>query len=487
MQFPRLTIRNKLFAVLLCMSICLVFVLSLLMRWSVDRGMLEYVNERERDRLQPVIEVLEDYYEHEQSWTFAKQNSREFKRNIYRAAREHSEEFALFDKQLRERYRELSRLGEGGQKRKPPQSKWLLLDANYAPIFGRIRDRWQPLEAHLNLLPVEYDGNVVAWLATPKRIKLTKLYELSFVKQQFYAFIIISAVVLLLALMVAWPLAQHFLSPIQSIMHTLDALRKGDYHTVSVQRNDEFGELARDVNELSRTLRESSDLRQRWLADISHELRTPVAILRGEIEAMQDGVRALNAENIKSVHQEVLRLQTLIEDLHTLTNADIGGLQYRKEQADLEGILASTIERHQASLKQAGLTLEFERDKAPVVAWVDVGRIEQLMDNLLTNSGKYTDRGGRIVVSLSSDSARALIRVYDSVPGVPSEALGRLFEHLYRAEPSRNRKRGGSGLGLAICKRIVEAHQGVISARASELGGVEIRIELPLNHAGATN
>jgi two-component system sensor histidine kinase BaeS len=195
---------------------------------------------------------------------------------------------------------------------------------------------------------------------------------------------------------------------------------------------------------------------------------------------MIDGVRPLNKEGLESLQQEVLQLQKLVDDLYELANTDIGSLQYRKGRHDLVSILTQQVEQHRAHFDAAHLRLDFNPEYETLWAWVDDTRIVQLMHNLFANSLKYTSTGGRVLVELQRLDASVMIRVSDTAPAVPDEALVHLFEHLYRVESSRNRRTGGSGLGLAICKRIVDAHHGVIHATHSDMGGLSIEVRLPL-------
>jgi two-component system sensor histidine kinase BaeS len=250
---------------------------------------------------------------------------------------------------------------------------------------------------------------------------------------------------------------------------------------MQLQRNDELGQLARDINELASTLAHNDTVRKRWLADTSHELRTPISILKGELEAMLDGVRPVNKAGIQSLHHETLQLQKLVEDLHELNNADIGGLRYYKQSVDLVALLEEQLQRHRPVFDNAGLQLQLSNHPKILNAWVDSSRLHQLLDNLLNNSLKYTTCPGKVQIKLQQQGNNALLVISDSAPGVPDAALDKLFEHLYRVDNSRNRLTGGSGLGLAICRRIVEGHHGTITASHSELGGITITITLPLN------
>jgi two-component system sensor histidine kinase BaeS len=304
---------------------------------------------------------------------------------------------------------------------------------------------------------------------------------LKFVEQQREALVIAGLVVVFLAGLSALLFAPTIVQPIQHIALRSRALANGEYSaTLSISRPDEIGDLARDINELARTLDKNETLRQRWLADTSHEIRTPLAIIKGEIEAMLDGVRPINREQLTSLAHEVNHLTKLIDDLADLASADVGSLRYRKQAIRLTELLLSSQPRFQHLCDEAELKLHFESADDDLLIWADKVRINQMLDNLITNSCKYTDAPGELHIKVAGNIDSVQITIEDSSPGVPDEALNRLFEHLFRVESSRNRKTGDSGLGLAIALRIVEGHEGTIQAMHSAFGGLKLTISLPL-------
>jgi two-component system sensor histidine kinase BaeS len=257
------------------------------------------------------------------------------------------------------------------------------------------------------------------------------------------------------------------------------ALAAGDYtRRIAAQRTDELGALSRDFNHLAATLEQHRQARQQWGADIAHELRTPLSILRGEIQALQDGIRAVTPQTLDSLQIECERLGHLIEDLYQLALADAGALDYRFETLDLAELVQEAQALQRPACDDAGLVLDAASGTGSFVRG-DARRLAQLLDNLIANARRYTDAPGRIHVELATDGAQVRLTVEDTAPGVPAEALPRIFERLYRVERSRNRDKGGAGLGLAICRAIVDAHGGSIQAQASPLGGLRVSVWLP--------
>ena len=176
---------------------------------------------------------------------------------------------------------------------------------------------------------------------------------------------------------------------------------------------------------------------------------------------------------------EVIRLNRLVDDLYQLALSDIGALTYRKGELDVVELLVESLQRIEPELERGHLTLSTRLPKDEIIIYGDAERLGQLFGNILKNTIAYTDSGGKLEVTVESLERCVLIEIMDSAPGVPIGTEGRLFDRLSRLEESRNRASGGAGLGLAICRNIVEAHEGVIEALPSDLGGLLIRITLP--------
>lgn len=330
-------------------------------------------------------------------------------------------------------------------------------------------------------LAIEVDGARVGELYLQPAPALRDEPARHFLRNQLVRAIGISLVVLLLALVVSWLVARRLLAPLPAISGAVRRLARGEYEgPVPAREPGAFAELADDVRQLAKALAAHEQSRRQWTADIAHELRTPVSILLGEIEAIEDGVRAADAASLASLRSECLRLKRLVDDLYQLALSDVGGLHYRFAPVDLAALVRARLAVSRPGLTQAGLVLDAQVPDEPIRIDGDHDRLEQLLANLLGNAHRYTDAPGTVRVSLRTDRDRALLTVEDSPPGVPDAALPRLFERLYRVEASRNRDSGGAGLGLAIAERIVTAHRGRISARHGRLGGLAIDIELPI-------
>lgn len=487
-------IQQKLFLAFLFGSLVLVGAMYGLMQWSFDRGMMDYVNQRELKDQQVLAIKLAALYEQNGSWEFLRNNHRLWQRiqrhdvdketriePDRRGFRPHPHE-KLKPPQKFHPYSAPSHdylPPHVNQGRPPPPPRLTLLDENMQAIFGRYRS---DDKAHLLAISVEDTPNrkTVGWLALPPLKHISNAFDVGFVKEQQTTFILISVILLVLSACVAYPLAVALTRPIKKLVTGTHQLTSGDYELkLKHDSDDELGQLTKDFNELARTLSANEHARKRWIADISHELRTPITIIRGELEAMLDGIRPFNSESIKSLHQEIIHLQRIVNDLYELVNADIGALTYQKQRIDLGELLEELLEKQGHRAELSDLSLQLHLPKRRIFCKGDETRLAQLINNLINNSIKYTDPQGTIKVSLSTKGKMAELSVEDSSPGVEENHLCRLFEPLFRVESSRNRKTGGSGLGLAICKKIVEGHNGTIMASPSSLGGLSIVVRLP--------
>ncbi len=300
-----------------------------------------------------------------------------------------------------------------------------------------------------------------------------------FARAQLRSALVAAAMVLLLATVLAWVLSRGLLRPVSELAASTRALASGDWsRRVPDDRRDEFGELARDFNHMAGRLQANHEARTRWGQDIAHELRTPITVLRAELQVLLDGIRPLDPDALGSLLAEVDRLDRLVEDLRTLSLAQDAELGDTFGPVELTGLLDDSITRH-LDPGSTELQVDWEPPAGEIHVWGDASRLTQLIDNLLINSVRYTDVPGRARIRLGASENEVSVRVEDSGPGVADEDLERIFDRLYRADRSRSRQSGGSGLGLAISRAIAEAHNGSIVAAHSRLGGLALRVSLP--------
>ena len=467
-------IQNKLFLVIFSFSLLLVTALVLLIQWSINRGIVDYVNNKEVETLKPLVTQLVNEYKKHNSWDMLQNNHQKFGDLLFLTLQDDITELSrTFKNRLpQEKNDRPPRM----ERRPPPHNEiFALLDKNKNLIAGHYLEY-----ADYNQTSLEVNNVNIGWLVSPKYKHITDGYELDFIKQQQSYLGLIALVAMLMVGLITLPLARHLAEPIKKIILGMHKLTQGDYEQhIKLDRKDELGDLGRDFNALAITLHENESARKRWLANISHELRTPVAILRGELEAMLDDVRPLSKNNIESANDEVKHLQHLIDDLHQLTSAEIGGMHYRKERVNMSKWLNSEADKYASylSVSNTGLVIDIKSTEVNILA--DLTRLCQLFENLINNCIKYAE-ASLMTISLNIEHGYVCINVEDNGIGVKEPHLTHLFEYLYRVDNSRNRETGGAGLGLSICEHIVSAHQGTIKAEVSGLGGLAIIIRLPI-------
>lgn len=284
-----------------------------------------------------------------------------------------------------------------------------------------------------------------------------------------------------LALILALFLAYRLLAPIQQLTQAAEKLSRGDLsQRVPVQGKDELARLGQTFNSMAEGLQRLGEARRAMTADIAHELRNPLAVQRANLEALQDGVYPLTPEQLQPILEQNLLLTRLVDDLRALAMAEAGQLTLERMPTDLSELAGRMVERFSAQAEAAGVRLSLEAAPNLPRADIDPGRVEQIITNLLSNALRYTPKAGKIDLQVSQQGNALQLRVHDSGPGIPAEALPHIFERFYRADRSRSRAEGGSGLGLAIARQFAEAHGGTLTAANHPQGGAVFTLSLPL-------
>ncbi|HMH52997.1 MAG TPA: ATP-binding protein [Candidatus Acidoferrum sp.] len=455
-RFDRLHV--KLFLAIAGVIAGLTLVTYLVFTWTFERGFVQYVNRADEARLELMTDRLAAGYAREGGWSWIVGDQ------------------ARWTAMSRDALG-LPASGEAGGRRELPLTidpRLLLFDGGRALLIGR-----PEMAPGAVLQPIVSGDRVVGYLGSVPRIARLQSLERVYLRRQYSAFAAVAFGMVLAAVVLAAGLTYWLTRRVRALVHATNALIRGDYAIRLAPRgHDELAQLAADFNTLAETLAAAQTARQHWIADIAHELRTPLSILRGEIESLQDGVRPLNQDNVASLAHETARLSRLVEDLHTLSLSDLGALTYYREPVDLADVITDAVsaQRRQADERGLAVTLDLEED---TIVLADETRLAQVFANLMQNSLRYTDSPGSISVALKRERGRAVVEWHDSAPGVDAEDLPRLTERLYRVEASRNRAGGGSGLGLAIARAIVEGHGGTLTATPSPLGGLGIRLVFP--------
>jgi two-component system sensor histidine kinase BaeS len=526
---PRLTLQRKVFFALAALLGALLLIFAGFTRFGLQRGLAPYVAEIELSRMQWVGERAERDYARHGSWDALRDGGRGTA--WQQLLRDHT--------QSPPRTRPLIRGGGMGfgPPHPPPGGFWPDHDlrassseadsaagtsSSEAPRFGGIpplpfefdgRPGPDSIYARLGVTdaqglrvagavvdaasavrrPLRQAGKTIGYLVLAPLEDLGSDADRAFLAQQSRSMVWTGLAGLALALALSWLLARHWFAPIGELMDSARGIAQGRLGTrVRVQGQDELATLARTFNHMATRLDRVESSRRAWLADVAHELRTPLAAMRAEIEALQDGVRTFDDRTALRLHRQVMRLGQLVDDLRLSmsdTAVPLDAAETVRPLALIDEAVASMRER----FAQAGLALETtwpsaSAGRAAAMAAPeiigDARRLHQVVMNLLENTLRYTDAGGRLRVSRAPPEAtppgELLLWFDDTAPGVEEAERPLIFERLYRCEGSRDRMLGGSGLGLAICRSVVLAHGGRIEADASPLGGLRIALTLPL-------
>jgi signal transduction histidine kinase len=284
-----------------------------------------------------------------------------------------------------------------------------------------------------------------------------------------------------LAMLLGGLSARRIVAPLSTVSTAARLVAAGDLtQRVNIGGSGELAELGESFNVMAETLSRDRELRRNMVADIAHELRTPLSIIMGNTEAMLDGVLEANAENLHSLHQETALLARLVEDLRTLSLAEAGQLRFYARDMDLKELASQVIEGFQAQFAARKVRVALQAPDEGLRAYADPDRTAQVMRNLLSNAFHYTPEGGRVTVRLSAATEGATVSVADSGAGIPAEDLPHVFDRFYRVDRSRSRSTGGSGLGLAIVKQLVEMQGGRVWADSALGKGSTFAFSLPL-------
>ncbi len=286
-----------------------------------------------------------------------------------------------------------------------------------------------------------------------------------------------AAVMALLAVIAGFVAARRITQPVVSLTRAARAMAGGDRgaRVGEIDAPGELAELARSFDHMADTLEREDHLRRALVADVAHELRTPLAILQASTEALADGVAEPNVQTLSSLSDEILRLARMVEDLEVLASAEAAGLTLDRHPVDLAQVAARAADALGARLATTHLTLI--RSLTPVVVRGDKTRLHQVVTNLLTNAIKFTPYGGRITLAVGPVDHHAQVIVTDTGAGMPASEIPHVFERFWRGRAAQ--RVAGSGIGLAVVAELVHAHGGEVSATSGEGQGTRFVVILP--------
>ena len=279
-------------------------------------------------------------------------------------------------------------------------------------------------------------------------------------------------------------LSRRLLTSVRRLTAAAQKLGQGDLsQRVTVSGRDEIGELTSTFNAMAEGLENAERQRRNMVADVAHELRSPLSNIRGYVEAVRDGVLEADATTIQNIHRQTMYLAKLVEDLRLLAETEAADFHLDLELASVSEVIARSVVAFRPQAESKGVRLAFHTTPNQAAAGrlvnIDRTRIEQVMNNLLQNAVTHTPEGGWIGVSIEQHPEKLSVTVADSGEGIPNEDLSYVFDRLYRVDPSRTRSTGGAGLGLTIAKQLVEAHGGTIRAESTLGEGSRFTFTLP--------
>ncbi len=288
-------------------------------------------------------------------------------------------------------------------------------------------------------------------------------------------------IAVVLALIMTLFLSRRILAPVKAVTSVAKQLGRGDFsQRVQIADKSEIGELARTFNSMASDLERAEQLQRNMVADVAHELRTPLSNIRGYLEAVRDGMLKPEPETIRSIDEEAVLLSRLVDDLQELSLAESGQLKLVRHEENIGELIKQVVTAIQAQATTKGVSVSISLPDGLPAVNIDWQRIGQVLRNLLENAVAHTARGGAISVTSSQKGSWVEVSVADNGAGIPAGDLPNIFDRFYRVDKSRARATGGSGLGLTIAKRLVEAHGGSIDVQSEPGEGSSFSFTVPV-------
>jgi signal transduction histidine kinase len=325
-------------------------------------------------------------------------------------------------------------------------------------------------------------GNHLFGMMGQHRLELMTELEASFRNALNSALIIAGLAATLAAIGVSWFVSQRIIRPIHSLVALSHRIAGGHYEQrLQLNSGDELAELVESFNQMASSLAETEVMRQQLLGDVTHELKTPLASIKGYMEGLQDGVIPATPETFQIIHNEADRLQRLVQDLQELSRTEAGQIQLQATTCMPAKIVLPVVERIRPQFREKGITLDVTLPENLPPVRADPDRTAQVLTNLLANALQYTPAGGKVSLDVVKSNEQLDFSIQDTGIGLEAHDLQRIFQRFYRVDKSRSRASGGSGIGLTVAKHLVEAQGGNIHASSDGIGkGSQFRFTLPL-------
>ncbi len=366
----------------------------------------------------------------------------------------------------------------------PRDERLLLLDTNGNVIFdndpeaGDVQELLKHAAAGTKIV---INGKHVGTVVAASSAGILNTFQEAYLKNVNLLILVGGALAILGAIGWGTWMSVRIVRPVKALSQASLKLAGGDYsQRIDILSNDELGEMTKAFNQMADDLEKQEMLRRRSLADVAHELRTPLSVLQIDLESIEDGIIEADAEAIQHLQLEVTTLRNLVEDLRILSLADAGELKLEFIPVEVNGIIQVNIKRIERSASEKGVNVVLDLAENELFVMGDEQRLSQVLLNLLSNALHFTPKGGVIEAGSKQAGQNVQIWVRDTGEGISPEDLQHIFERLYRSDRARARGNGGSGLGLSIARSLVETHGGKIWAESEPGKGSQFIIELPL-------
>ncbi len=366
----------------------------------------------------------------------------------------------------------------------PPETHIVLADAEWQVVWDSRHERGNTaldMRERAVALPLTVNDATVGYLLTlnPQIGRWSQLQQ-EYLERMDQSLLRAGIITGFVGIILGILLAQQLTAPLRALTAAVRRMEQGDFtQRVEVVAQDEIGELGSAFNQMAAVLAEQDKWRKRLMSDIAHELRTPISVIQGQLEALLDGIFPMNAEQVASIHDETLQLVHLVDDLRELAWADAGQTKLNRAPTDIIKLGETVVNnfRPQAAEHEVNLNAVYPKHNAPkLILNIDAARIRQVLANLVSNALRHTPRGGSVEVRFQTDKEMIQICVADTGSGIAPDDLPYIFDRFYKGDKARG---GGAGLGLAIARQWVEAHGGRIWVENRPSGGAQFCFTIP--------
>ncbi|MGL1891222.1 MAG: ATP-binding protein [Spirochaetaceae bacterium] len=357
----------------------------------------------------------------------------------------------------------------------------LLTDTRGKTIYSTIpKNRFKTIKNGTGE-PITYENKIIAYVYTGTMITngLSEKED-KFLNKTTSVIVLVSIFILTISILFANYFSKKLTNPLTALSNGVSDIEAGNFRSrVNVSGDDEISILSNSFNNMAKTLENNDIWRKQIIADSAHELRTPVALIQGNLEMIIDGVYKPEMVHLENIYQETLVLSRLVKELQQLSSSDSGAMTLNRSKFNINDLFENSMDIFKPEAIKKDIELKYINANSPITIDADLDKLKQVLTNILTNAFRHTPEGGKIEISSKSLNGNVDIKISDSGCGIKPEDLEKIFERFYRTDSARNRKHGGSGLGLAISRGIIKAHKGSIYANSNYGAGTIIHIILP--------